>query len=95
MFLEQLQQVLSDLFILGLERVDAQVIYEWQRVYNFGQKVGFCSLLEPMSKFIKFFEQKLEEKNGAVISEAVTDFNFSVSQLVLDICVLIRLCQDI
>lgn len=93
--LEQLQQVLSDLFIMGLERVDAQVLHEWQRVYNYGQSLGFSYLLESISKLIKIFEQRLEQENGAVMSEAITNFNSSVAQLVLQICVLIRLSQDI
>jgi hypothetical protein len=95
--LEQLQEVLSDLFIMGLERVDAQVLHEWQRVYSYGQSVGFSCLLEPISKLVKIFEQELERKNGAVMCEVGIDkeFNVFVSQLVLQICVLVRLSQDI
>ncbi|RUS99151.1 hypothetical protein DSM106972_078530 [Dulcicalothrix desertica PCC 7102] len=93
--LEELQQVLSDSFIIGLERVDAQVIHEWRRVYSYGQSIGFSYLLEPISKLVKIFEQRLERENGAVMSEAITDFNSSVAQLVLQVCVLVRLSQDI
>lgn len=93
--LEELQQVLSDLFIMGLERVDAQVIHEWRRVYSYGQSIGFSYLLELISQLIKLFEQRLERENGAVMCEVGIDFNSSVAQLVLQVCVLVRLSQDI
>ena len=57
-FFQQLESALSELLVLGLERVDFQTVNNLQKVSNYGSLICFNSLLEPINRLLTFLEQK-------------------------------------
>ena len=83
-FFQQLESALSELLVLGLERVDFQTVNNLQKISNYGNILGLTSLLEPINRLLTF----LEQKNSL-------NWNWQPSALtVLEISVLFTLAQE-
>ncbi|MUG95660.1 hypothetical protein F7734_26210 [Scytonema sp. UIC 10036] len=85
-FLEQLQQVMSDLIVMGLERIDSQSLRHCQNICDFGKAMGFVDCIKRMTQFIKI----LEQKNNSL------DWDWQpATEIILELSLLIKLSQDI
>ena len=83
-FFQHLESALSELLVLGLERVDFQTVNNLQKVSNYGNLICFNSLLEPINRLLTF----LDQKNSL-------NWNWQPSALtVLEISVLFTLAQE-
>lgn len=49
-YIQQLTSALSELFLIGLQRVDSQIIRYWQELARQGAALGFIDLLKPIQQ---------------------------------------------
>jgi hypothetical protein len=57
-YLQQLTNALSELFIIGLRRVDSQTIRDWRELARQGTTLGFVRLLKPIEQLATALTQK-------------------------------------
>ncbi len=58
-YLQQLTNALSELFLIGLQRVDSQTIGYWQELARQGAALGFVNLLKPIQQLATALAAKL------------------------------------
>ncbi|NJL20360.1 MAG: hypothetical protein HC895_05280 [Leptolyngbyaceae cyanobacterium SM1_3_5] len=76
---------LSELLILGLQRVDAQTLRYWQELERQGKALGFVRLLKPIAQLVTALAQKTItlDWNGQAAAESM-----------LAIALLVKLAQE-
>ncbi len=85
LFLEQLLFALSELLLIGLERVDQDTVLTWQKTSDYGKSLGFTSFIDPINQLLALLGKKQSNEN----------WNLQLStQLVLEICILVNLAQE-
>ena len=57
-YLQQLTIALSELFLMGLQRVDSPTIRYWQGLDHQGAALGFVRLLQPIQQLAATLAQK-------------------------------------
>lgn len=84
-FPSQVADVVGDLLLNGLSRVDDALIRRWEHVVNEGQQLGFDGLLRPLEQFGKRLAAKRNTVNW--------DWRESAQQL-FDIALLIQFARE-
>jgi hypothetical protein len=57
-YFQELRAALQELWLLGLEQVDARHLQEWQRLLARGKAIGFDALLQSMHGLVTSLEQR-------------------------------------
>jgi hypothetical protein len=57
-YLLDLRSALQDLWLIGLERCDAQHLRQWQSLVERGKAIGFHALLKPIDRFTASLNQR-------------------------------------
>jgi len=59
-FPAQVLDALGELFLIGLQRADAQSAHQWQELYRQGGSLGFVRFLRPMARLVDALMHKLD-----------------------------------
>jgi hypothetical protein len=84
-YLQQLTHALSELFLLGLQRVDGQTIRYWQELDRLGSALGFVHFLKPVQQLTASLMQK---------STTLQWNDQPATEAMLTIALLVKLAQE-